>query len=173
MEHRRPLIAGNWKMYKTPDEAAETAQQLVERVTGVTGVDIMIAPTYAALVPVFKVIQNSPVALGAPGCDPDDPARNGDLVGLLHQGQEHEDLIAEMIVLVGRDEQATVLHERHVGRIERRLVLDGQGEDSLPCTHALAHIRYSTPEWNGERDCYPFCRRPGAQASNRSSSSSC
>ena len=65
MEDRRPLIAGNWKMYKTPDEAAETAQKLVERVTGVTEVDIMIAPTYAALVPVFKVIQNSPVALGA------------------------------------------------------------------------------------------------------------
>ena len=65
MTNRRPLIAGNWKMYKTPDEAAETSQQLVERVAGVTEVDIMIAPTYAALVPVFEVIQNSPVALGA------------------------------------------------------------------------------------------------------------
>ena len=32
MQQRRPLIAGNWKMYKTPDEAAETSQQLVERV---------------------------------------------------------------------------------------------------------------------------------------------
>jgi triosephosphate isomerase len=30
MKDRRPLIAGNWKMYKTPEEAAETAQQLVE-----------------------------------------------------------------------------------------------------------------------------------------------
>lgn len=65
MQRRRPLIAGNWKMYKTPDEAAETAQQLVERVAGVTEVDIMIAPTYTALVPVFEVTQNSPVALGA------------------------------------------------------------------------------------------------------------
>ncbi len=65
MTNRRPLIAGNWKMYKTPAEAAETARQLVERVTGVTDVDIMIAPTFASLEPVFKVIQNSPVALGA------------------------------------------------------------------------------------------------------------
>lgn len=65
MEQRRPLIAGNWKMYKTPDEAAETARQLAERVAGVTEVDIMIAPTYTALVPVFEVIQNSPVGLGA------------------------------------------------------------------------------------------------------------
>ena len=65
MEDRRPLMAGNWKMYKTADEAAQTAQQLVERVAGVTEVDIMIAPTYTALVPVFEVIQNSPIALGA------------------------------------------------------------------------------------------------------------
>jgi len=65
MQQRRPLMAGNWKMYKTADEAAQNAQQLVERVAGVTGIDIMIAPTYTALVPVFEVIQNSPVALGA------------------------------------------------------------------------------------------------------------
>jgi triosephosphate isomerase len=65
MEHRRPLIAGNWKMYKTPAESSDTARQLVERVNGVTDVDIMIAPTYTALEPVFKVIKNSPVSLGA------------------------------------------------------------------------------------------------------------
>jgi triosephosphate isomerase len=65
MEHRRPLIAGNWKMYKTPAESADTARQLVERVNGVTDVDIMIAPTYTALEPVFKVIKNSRVSLGA------------------------------------------------------------------------------------------------------------
>jgi triosephosphate isomerase len=65
MEKRRPLIAGNWKMYKTAGESAETARQLVERVADVSDADIMIAPTFTALDSVFKVIQNSPVALGA------------------------------------------------------------------------------------------------------------
>ena len=65
MENRTPLIAGNWKMYKTPPEAAETARQLVESVGAVTGVDIMIAPTFTALESVSRVIQNTPVALGA------------------------------------------------------------------------------------------------------------
>ena len=63
MEHRRPLIAGNWKMYKTPDEAAKTARQLVERVADVSDVDIMIAPTFTALAAVLKVIQDSPVGM--------------------------------------------------------------------------------------------------------------
>jgi triosephosphate isomerase len=65
MGKRRPLIAGNWKMYKTAEESAETARQLVERVADASDVDIMIAPTFTALASVFKVIQNSPVALGA------------------------------------------------------------------------------------------------------------
>jgi triosephosphate isomerase len=65
MEHRRPLFAGNWKMYKTPQEAADTAKQLVEQVREVADVDIMIAPPFTALESVSRVIKNSPVALGA------------------------------------------------------------------------------------------------------------
>jgi triosephosphate isomerase len=65
MNQRRPLIAGNWKMYKTPDEAAETAKQLVRHAGAVTDIDMMIAPTFIALAAVFAAIKNSPIALGA------------------------------------------------------------------------------------------------------------
>jgi triosephosphate isomerase len=65
MKKRRPLIAGNWKMYKTPKEAAETARELDQRVASVVGVDIMVAPTYTALAAVNAVIYQGPVALGA------------------------------------------------------------------------------------------------------------
>ena len=65
MKNRRPLIAGNWKMYKTPNEATETAKQLVRYVAAVTNVDMMIAPTFVALATVYEAIKNSPVALGA------------------------------------------------------------------------------------------------------------
>jgi triosephosphate isomerase len=65
MKERRPLIAGNWKMYKTPKEASETARELDERVASVADVDIMIAPTYTALAAVSAVIYQGPVALGA------------------------------------------------------------------------------------------------------------
>jgi triosephosphate isomerase len=65
MEPRRPLIAGNWKMYKTPDESKETAKQLVRYVAEVRDVDMMIAPTFVALAAVYEAIKNSSVALGA------------------------------------------------------------------------------------------------------------
>lgn len=65
MNQRRPLIAGNWKMFKTPGEAAETAKQLVRHAGAVTDIDMMIAPTFIALAAVFAAIKNSPVALGA------------------------------------------------------------------------------------------------------------
>ena len=65
MSNRTPLIAGNWKMYKTTPEAVETAQRLVELVADSAGVDIMIAPVFTALDPVSRVVRNSRVALGA------------------------------------------------------------------------------------------------------------
>ena len=65
MNTRTPLIAGNWKMYKTNAEAVETAGRLVELVADTSNVDIMIAPVFTALDPVAKVVKGSRVGLGA------------------------------------------------------------------------------------------------------------
>ena len=65
MGKRTPLIAGNWKMYKTSSEAAQTARQLVDLTTDVEDVDIMIAPTFTCLEAVSVVVAGSRVALGA------------------------------------------------------------------------------------------------------------
>lgn len=64
MENRRPLIAGNWKMYKTCSEAVETARHLVKLVADAKDVDIMIAPQFTALAPVSEIIKGSLVSLG-------------------------------------------------------------------------------------------------------------
>jgi triosephosphate isomerase len=65
MVNRTPLIAGNWKMYKTGPEAVDTAQRLVELVADTADVDIMIAPVFTALDPVSQVVADSRVGLGA------------------------------------------------------------------------------------------------------------
>lgn len=61
---RKPLIAGNWKMYKTVREAVETAREMVQ-CAAVVNVDVMIAPPFTALAPVAEVVKGTSVALGA------------------------------------------------------------------------------------------------------------
>ena len=65
MTTRRPLIAGNWKMFKTCSEAIETAKRLVALVDAVTDVDVMIAPAFIALAQVADIVKGSKVYLGA------------------------------------------------------------------------------------------------------------
>jgi triosephosphate isomerase len=65
MDIRKPFIAGNWKMYKTCAEAVETAKKLAGFTAGVTDADIMIAPPFTALAPVYEAIKGTSVMLGA------------------------------------------------------------------------------------------------------------
>jgi len=65
MPQRKPLIAGNWKMFKTGPEAEATARHLAKLVGDDATVDIMIAPPFTALAAVSGVIEATPIALGA------------------------------------------------------------------------------------------------------------
>lgn len=65
MTPRTPLIAGNWKMFKTGREAVETAKALAEKVQTVSGVDVMIAPAFTALSLVSEALKETNIALGA------------------------------------------------------------------------------------------------------------
>jgi len=65
MTTRIPLIAGNWKLFKTGPESIETSKKLSELVTDVENVDIVIAPTFTSLTVVSEVIKNSKIGLAA------------------------------------------------------------------------------------------------------------
>jgi triosephosphate isomerase len=65
MPNRLPLIAGNWKMHKTGDEAVAAVKQLKNIVTGAKDVEVMIAPPFTALFQVSGEIKGSAIALGA------------------------------------------------------------------------------------------------------------
>ncbi len=49
MSSRVPLVAGNWKMYKTIAEAEEFIQALLPRVSDADGVEVGICPPFLAL----------------------------------------------------------------------------------------------------------------------------
>ncbi|MGD9097161.1 MAG: triose-phosphate isomerase [Desulfobacterales bacterium] len=65
MTTRTPLIAGNWKMYKTGPEAVAAARSLKELTAGVSDVDVMIAPAFTALAATAEALEGSPIAVGA------------------------------------------------------------------------------------------------------------
>ncbi|MEO0091401.1 MAG: triose-phosphate isomerase [candidate division WOR-3 bacterium] len=62
---RIPLIAGNWKMNKSPNEAQEFAQALVEALLEEPKAEVLICPPFTALPVVADVIKNSNIRLGA------------------------------------------------------------------------------------------------------------
>jgi triosephosphate isomerase len=62
---RTPLIAGNWKMYKTVAEAEEYIQALLPRVSSTDGVEVAICPTYTALQAMVDSTRGSRVAVFA------------------------------------------------------------------------------------------------------------
>ena len=63
---RRPLIVGNWKMYKKPDQAVELARALIPAVAEMGGErDVVICPPFVCLQPVFQLLGGTSIALGA------------------------------------------------------------------------------------------------------------
>jgi triosephosphate isomerase len=58
---RTPLIAGNWKMYKTVHEAEDLIAALLPRVAAVEGVEIAICPPFTALAAAVESTRGSRV----------------------------------------------------------------------------------------------------------------
>ena len=62
---RRPLIAGNWKMHTTAEEARHLAAAVAQAARKVSGRDVMIAPPFTAIAAVREIVAGSGVILGA------------------------------------------------------------------------------------------------------------
>ncbi len=61
---RRPLIAANWKMYKTPSESDAFVKEFLPKVSSSNDVDIVLCPPFTSLATVGANLKNSNVALG-------------------------------------------------------------------------------------------------------------
>jgi len=62
---RRPIIAGNWKMYKTLKDGQELAVALKRELYRIENVDIVICPAYTLLAYLADDLEESNIALGA------------------------------------------------------------------------------------------------------------
>src|SRR5947209_8084661 len=71
VRHRKPFVAGNWKMFTTAAGAAELAAAVVRGLGAEDRVTVGIFPPFPYLARVAEVLRGSRVVLGGQNCYPE------------------------------------------------------------------------------------------------------
>ena len=98
---RKPVIAGNWKMYKLLGESVETALALKPLVANATHCEVIIAPVFTALKTLSDRLEGSNIKLAAQDCSTElkHSARTGDV------GAEMVKDVGATRVIIGHSER--------------------------------------------------------------------
>ncbi len=98
---RKPVIAGNWKMFKTVSESVETALALKPLVANANHCEVVIAPVFTALKTVVDRIEGSNIQVAGQNCSTE-----------VEQGAHTGEVAAEMLkdagagyVIIGHSER--------------------------------------------------------------------
>jgi triosephosphate isomerase len=98
---RKPVIAGNWKMYKTVSESVETALALKPLVANANHCEIVIAPVFTSLKTVADRLEGSNIHIAAQNCSTE--VEHG-----AHTGEVAADMLTDVgcaYVIVGHSER--------------------------------------------------------------------
>ena len=103
---RKKIIAGNWKMNKTPAEGAALAAEIRKVIPAGCKVEVVICPPYTALAGAAEAINGSDIRLGAQNC--------WHLPQGAYTGEISVDMLRSMFckyVIVGHSERRQYLRE--------------------------------------------------------------
>lgn len=115
MSKRKPVIAGNWKMFKTADEAREFARALSAEVKGTADPTVVLCPPFTALHVLVSELGKTEVQIGAQNMHwLDEGAYTGEIspVMLKDAGASH--------VIIGHSERRQYFHETD-GTVNRKV----------------------------------------------------
>ena len=103
---KRPLIAGNWKMYKTASEALTVIASIKAGVHKATDCEIVICPPFTALGAVGQLLRGSSIELGAQDMHPEtEGAFTGEISPLMLKD------VGCRFVILGHSERRSYFHE--------------------------------------------------------------
>ena len=125
---RQPLIAGNWKMFKTVHEAVVHVKELRAEVKDVHGVDIVVAPTATALHAAAEAARNSNIAVAGQNCHWE---REGAFTGEVSAAMVRE-AGAEYVIL-GHSERRTLFGETDQAVNKKLVAALGAGLEPIVC----------------------------------------
>jgi triosephosphate isomerase len=119
---RQPLIAGNWKMFKTVHEAVVHVKELRSLVKDVIGAEIVVAPPFTALHAVFEAARNSNIAVAGQTCHWE---REGAFTGEISARMVRE--AGAEYVIIGHSERRALFGETDetVNRRTRAAIAEG------------------------------------------------
>ncbi|MFN8448385.1 MAG: triose-phosphate isomerase [Anaerolineae bacterium] len=102
---RTPIIAGNWKMFKTVQESVDFVRDLTPKLEPFSSVERVVCPTFVALASVAWALKNAPIKVGAQNVHWEDSgAYTSQIAPAMLQG------IAEYVI-IGHSECRQYLHE--------------------------------------------------------------
>jgi triosephosphate isomerase (TIM) len=125
---RRPLIAGNWKMYKTPRETEAYLKEFLPKIPADINCDIVICPPYTSLQHAGSLMKGSKADLGAQNVN-ENP--EGAFTGEISPA-----MLAETgckYVVIGHSERRQFFGETNAGVNRKMLAVLKQGLIPIVC----------------------------------------
>ncbi|HVF41893.1 MAG TPA: triose-phosphate isomerase [Pyrinomonadaceae bacterium] len=126
---RKPVIAGNWKMYKLIADAVSTAVELKPLVANANHCEVVIAPAFTAIKTVADRLEGSNIGVAGQDCstEPKHGAHTGEVAAdmLKDAGASH--------VIVGHSERRQFYHETDSFANQKALAALGVGLTVIMC----------------------------------------
>jgi triosephosphate isomerase len=136
---RKPVIAGNWKMFKLIAESADTAAKLNTLVSNATHCEVVIAPVFTALKTVANRLEGTNIRLAGQDCstESDFGAHTGEVTASMLEdaGCTH--------VIIGHSERRQFYAETDVSVNKKAVAAIRSGLTAIVCVGEILAERES------------------------------
>ena len=132
---RTPLIAGNWKMNTTLEQAVGLARSVRDGVDGVSGITKVVCPPFVSLAAVRDALAGSTVRVGAQNAHPEP--------GGAFTGEVSVAMLRELVeyVIVGHSERRAMFSETDGDVAAKAIAASGAGLRPIVCVGELLEAR--------------------------------